>query len=67
LRKRKGLTQRNVAEHLKMSVQYYSLIERGERQESLSVDLLCSFSQLFDVSTQELIFKERMYSIERDL
>ena len=61
-RKSKGLTQQNVAERLNISTQYYSLIEKGERQESLNLSTLDKLAEIFGVPLSDLIAAERQFS-----
>lgn len=61
IRKSQGLTQQNVAEKLNMTPQYYSLIEKGERQDSLSVSLLCKLAEVFNVPVNQLIEAENKF------
>lgn len=61
-RKNKGLTQQNVAERLNISTQYYSLIEKGERQESLSLSMLDKLAEVLGVPLSDLIAAERQFS-----
>lgn len=61
LRKNKKITQQNVAKQLKISPQYYSLIEKGERKEKLDVVTLCGLAQVFDVPLSVLVEKEKTY------
>lgn len=57
-----GFTQQYVAEKVGISTQYYSLIERGERKQEMSISMLCKLSEVFDVSVSELIEAERNFS-----
>ena len=61
-RKSQGLTQQNVAERLNISTQYYSLIEKGERQESLNLSMLDKLAEIFGVPLSDLITAERQFS-----
>ncbi len=58
IRKEKGLSQKTIANKLSVSQQYYSLIEKGERKDSLSAMMLCKLAKIFDVPVVELINEE---------
>lgn len=53
IRKQLGLSQKEVAEHLKCSPTVYSRYETGERQPS--IDVLIKMSDFFGVSVDVLI------------
>lgn len=59
LREDRGLSQFQMAEELEISQQYYSLIENGDRQQKMSVDLLVKLAAIFHVRLSELIEMER--------
>lgn len=52
-RRRMGLTQRQLAQRLGISLSYLGHIERGTRV--LSVETLVRFAQVFDCSADELL------------
>lgn len=54
-RKNKGLTQKEMAEKLKISKAYYCLIEKGQRR--VCVDLALKIAEILQKSVEEL-FKE---------
>lgn len=56
LRERKELSQLEVSQKLEISESYYSLIESGERQKKMSLDLAQKLSELFDIPI-DIIFK----------
>ncbi len=58
MRSDKKMTQKQLAEMLGISTQYYSLIENGERQQEISVSLLVKLAEVFGVPVDELIRKE---------
>jgi len=53
LRKQKGLTQANMAEHLKISRQAYSFYEIGKNEPDFCS--LCKLADFFNVSTDFLL------------
>jgi len=61
-RKESNKSQQQVANILGISRQYYSAIEKGERQKKISVDLLCRIADAINVPVDELITEERKYS-----
>ena len=56
------MTQQDVADKLNISHSYYSMIEKGERKQEMSISMLCKLSEVFDVSVSELIEAERNFS-----
>lgn len=62
MREKKGFSQVTIAAELKISQQYYSLIEKGERQESLNLSMLCKLAEVFSVPLSDLIAAERQFS-----
>lgn len=62
LRKRKGLSQENVAEALDISVKHLSKIERDE--VSFSVPILIKISMYFEVSS-DYILKGEEYKLSK--
>lgn len=53
LREDNDLTQTEVAKYLRISQQYYSNIEKGER--TISVDIICMLADYYKVSTDYLL------------
>ena len=53
LREDNDLTQTAVAKYLRISQQYYSNIEKGER--TISVDIICMLADYYKVSTDYLL------------
>ena len=53
LRKQKGISQREIAVHLNISIMAYSYYERGQREPS--IDMLKNICLFFDVSADYLI------------
>lgn len=53
LREDSDLTQTEVAKYLRISQQYYSNIEKGER--TISVDIICMLADYYKVSTDYLL------------
>ena len=62
IRNEKKMTQQDVADKLNISHSYYSMIEKGERKQEISISMLCKLSEVFDVSVSELIEAERNFS-----
>ena len=62
IRNEKKMTQQDVADKLNISHTYYSMIEKGERKQEMSISMLCKLSEVFDVSVSELIEAERNFS-----
>ena len=62
LRKKRGLTQKAVADYLNCSPTVYSRYETGLRQPSIEV--LIALSKFFDVSVDYLIGKEPISSAD---
>ena len=58
LRVKKGLTQGETAKALFVSQQYYSMIEKGQRQVDLSLLMANKISNLFGVSLEHLVLLE---------
>lgn len=52
LREHLNLTQQEVACQLNVSESYYCLIEIGERQKKLSIDMARKFADVFGVSLE---------------
>lgn len=61
IRVRSGKTQRYVAECIGTTRQYYQMIENGERQQNISLDLLQKLSKALEIPLEELIQKENQY------
>ncbi len=59
-RTEKVMSQRNVAEKLGMTQQYYNLIENDERKKELDVSLLTKLSNIFEMSIEEIIRLESL-------
>ena len=55
LREEKGMTQQKVAESIGFSQHYYSLIENGERQQKMDVQILNKLAIVFDTSIIKLL------------
>lgn len=54
LRLKKGLSQKDVAERLGISRQYYQMIERGERQKRLDLALAGALAALLEVNIMDI-------------
>ena len=51
-RRNRGLTMKAIATELGISESYYSMIERGERQQSLTLSLAAKLSSVLGVSLE---------------
>ena len=54
-RKKKGLTQLEVAEKLDISEAYYSYIESGERQQKMDLYLASKLSVVFGIPIERIV------------
>lgn len=61
-RKKKGLTQEVLAEHLNVSIGYVSQVERGITK--ISLDLLGAISSVLDCDVASFIFESAIHSHE---
>ena len=61
LRESCGLSQQDVSKNLNITSQYYSMIERGERQSKMEITLAVQLSNIFNVSLQKFIELEQTY------
>lgn len=59
LRSDKNMSQKAVADELKISQNYYSSIECGTRQKDLDLSLILKLSELFDVTVEWIIEQEK--------
>lgn len=53
-----GRTQQQMAESLGVSQQYYSLIEKSERQADMTVPLLTKLSEILGVAVADIVRAE---------
>lgn len=65
LREECGLSQQDVSKTLNISSQYYSMIERGERQPKMEITLAVQLSNIFNISVQKFIEMEQEYQIAK--
>ena len=65
IREDKDMTQKEVAEYLKITQQQYSLYENGKR--TLPVDLLIELSKLYKLSTDYILGLSNDYSIKNNV
>ena len=49
-----GMTQQETADKLKLTRQYYSMIEIGQRQKSLDILLAKKIGDLFNISLDQI-------------
>jgi len=61
LREERGLSQQDVSKTLNISSQYYSMIERGERQSKMEITLAVQLSNIFNISLQRFVELEQIY------
>ena len=59
MREINNLTQLEVSKKLDISESYYCLIENGERQKVLSLDLANNLANVFGVSVEWIIEQEK--------
>ena len=64
LRKKAGFTQQELANKLLVSQNYYSSIEKGERQEDMNLSLILNLSKVLEVPV-ELIIKEEKNNLQK--
>lgn len=57
-RKDCGLTMKAAANKLGISESYYSMIERGERQQKLDIALAVKMSGVFGISVEHIVNQE---------
>lgn len=57
IRTKKGLTQKETAAHLNITQSYYNMVETGERQQKMTLELADKISKVLDVPI-EFIFKK---------
>lgn len=50
LREQRGLSQKEISEKLSIKPNYYSMIENGERQKQLSMELAQKIADVFGVT-----------------
>ena len=53
-RTKAGMSQQEVADKLKITRQYYAMIENGERQKSLDILLANKLGNLFNMSLDQI-------------
>ena len=59
LRQEKRFSQQDVAERLKITQQYYALIENGKRQSNLDLVMISRLAEAFEVSIGYIIEQEQ--------
>ena len=60
-RKERGFTMKMVSAELGISESYYSMIERGERQQNLDIALAAKMSGIFGVSLEYIVKQEQAH------
>ena len=58
LREKSGLSQKQTAEVLAISQNYYSMIENGERQKDLDLSIVTKLAEIFNVSVEWIAEQE---------
>lgn len=58
LRKKRNLTQQNVADDLKMTKAFYGMIEMGDRQKDMDLSIAVGLAKVFEVSIDYIIAEE---------
>lgn len=58
LREKSNMSQQNVAEQLGISQNYYSMIETGERQSKMTIDMAQKLAKIFNVSIDVILENE---------
>ena len=59
LRRKKGKSQKEVASEIGMCQSYYSAIENGLRQNSMSISVMIKFAEVFGVSLEYIVEQEK--------
>ena len=62
LRINKNITQQMVAEVVGITRQYYNMIETGERQKKLSIDMARKLADVFGVTFEYICAQENQVS-----
>ncbi len=58
MREKFGLTQNEIASQVGVTQSYYSLIEKGERQEDMPISMVQKLSEIFGISIEEILKME---------
>ena len=58
LREKNMMSQQNVALMLGISQQYYHLIENGDRQQKMTIELAAKLSKVFGVTIEYIMEQE---------
>lgn len=66
MRNAKNVSQKETAEALGISQNYYSCIENGQKQKNIDLKIMIGLSDFFSVDLQQLIDKEIEYSNTRN-
>ena len=59
-RKKKGLTQQNVADAVGVSRQYYNMIENGERQQQMDITLATKLAEALEMELIDIVQAETL-------
>ena len=65
LRKEKNLTQQEVANSLEIVPSYYNMIENGERQSKMTLDMAQKLSRVFGISLEVVLQNEILNIISK--
>lgn len=60
-REKLGLLQKDVAQKLNISPNYYSCIENGERQNDMKTSVLIELSSVLKIPISDMLELERQY------
>ena len=63
-REEKHLSQQNVAEKMEVTQQYYCMIENGERQEKINLDIIQKLAHAFEIPISYIIEQEEKLQAE---
>ena len=58
LRKKAGLTQKDVAEKIGIGASTYTMLELGERQKDMNLSLAEKLAEVFGVSLSQIVEEE---------
>lgn len=59
LREQRNESQQDVADAIRVSRQYYAMIERGERQKKMDITVMSALATHFNIPLAEFIGLER--------
>ena len=59
LREKTNMSQQNIAEKIGISQNYYSMIESGERQSKMTLDMANKLAEVFGVPIADILEQEK--------